>query len=99
MLAPYPVHVPPGTPFAGNEGWVGVGGEPASRAANEVRGHLRVHHNRQALTVANNLVGRDLVCVANDPAPAVFGNRVGGKARGQCGAGEPVSPLELREVE
>jgi hypothetical protein len=49
--------------------------------------------------VANNTVGRNLVCAANDPAPVVYGNQVGGRVRGQCGAGEPVSATELGDGE
>jgi hypothetical protein len=85
--------------FAGNEGFIHIGGGLASCAANEVRGSLRVHDNRQEITVANNTVGQNLICAANEPAPTVFGNQVGGKARGQCGVNEPVDPAELSEAE
>ena len=85
--------------FAGNVGWVQIGGDLATCAANEVQGNLRVHHNRLGITVANNTVGQNLVCAANDPAPVVYGNQVGGTVRGQCGAGEPVSVMELGDGE
>lgn len=85
--------------FADNDGWVSVGGELASCAANVVRGHLRVHHNQQQITIANNAVGRNLVCAANEPAPTVFANQVTGKARGQCGAGEMVDADEIGGAE
>jgi hypothetical protein len=85
--------------FAGNSGWVMVGGDLASCAANDVRGDLRVQHNQQQITVTNNAVGQNLVCTANEPAPTVYANQVGGRARGQCGAGEAVDAGELGDVE
>ena len=85
--------------FAGNVGWVQIGGDLATCAANKVQGNLQVHHNRLGITVANNTVGRNLVCAANDPAPVVYGNQVGGRARGQCGTGGPVSVTELGDGE
>jgi hypothetical protein len=85
--------------FARNKSWVGIGGDLATCTANEVWGNLRVHHNLGGVMVANNTIGRNLVCAANDPAPAVYGNQVGGRARGQCGAGEPVSVTELGDGE
>jgi hypothetical protein len=84
--------------FASNEGWVFLGGGLEGCAPNEVRGTMRVHHNLQETTVANNTVGRDLVCAANEPAPTVYDNRVSGRARGQCGAGEAVAADELGEA-
>ena len=70
--------------FAGNEGWVTIGGDSATCAANQVGGTLRVQRNLQETTVANNTVGGDLICAANAPAPLVFGNQVRGATRGQC---------------
>jgi hypothetical protein len=81
--------------FASNEGWVFLGGGLEGCSANEVRGTMRVHNNLQDTTVANNTVGRDLVCAANEPAPTVYDNQVSGRARGQCGAGEVVAASEL----
>jgi hypothetical protein len=85
--------------FADNEGWVNVGGDLSSCAANTVRGTLRVHHNQQAITVANNAVGRDLVCTANDPAPVAYKNQVAGRTRGQCGVDQAVYLVELGQGE
>lgn len=68
---------------------------PGLCQTNAIRGSLLVHHNRSTTIVANTTVGRNLVCAANDPAPTVYGNQVGGNARGQCGAGEPVATDEL----
>lgn len=85
--------------FAGNSGWIMVGGDLATCTANTVHGTLRVHHNQQAITVANNTVGQHLICAANDPTPTVFANQVRGKARGQCGGNEPVDARELAETE
>jgi hypothetical protein len=85
--------------FAGNKSWVGIGGDLAACGANEVQGNLRLHHNLGGVMLANNTVGRNLVCAANDPAPAVYGNKVGGRVRGQCGVGEPVSATELVDGE
>jgi hypothetical protein len=85
--------------FASNGGGLQIGGDLATCAANKVQGNLRVHHNQSEITVANNTVGRNLVCAANNPAPLVYGNQVGGSVRGQCGAGEPVSATELGDGE
>ncbi|NJO83759.1 MAG: hypothetical protein HC828_13800 [Blastochloris sp.] len=83
--------------FAANKSWVGIGDGSTTCRGNDVRGSIRAHHNLGGVTVANNTVGRNLVCAANDPAPEVSGNRVGGKARGQCGAGETVNTSELSD--
>ncbi|NTU81574.1 MAG: hypothetical protein HGA45_19695 [Chloroflexales bacterium] len=83
----------------GNSGWIMVGGDLATCATNAVHGTLRVHHNQQAITVANNTVGQNLICAANDPAPTVFANQVRGKTRGQCGGNEPMDAQELAETE
>ena len=85
--------------FADNHGWVQIGGDLANCPANEVRGNLRVHHNEQQITVANNAVGQNLVCAANKPAPMVYANEVDGTARGQCGAGEAVDAGELGDTD
>jgi hypothetical protein len=72
---------------------------PGLCSANEVWGTLRVHHNQSDTVVANTTVGRNLICAANEPEPVVYGNQVGGKARGQCGDGEAVDVAELGDIE
>lgn len=84
--------------FAEHRGGLLIGDAPILPgfcSANEVWGNLRVHHNQSDTIIANTAVGRNLVCTANDPAPAVYGNTVGGAARGQCGDGAPVDAVEL----
>ena len=88
--------------FAGHRGGLLIGDDPTAPSycsANQVWGHLRVHHNQSDTIVANTTVGRNLVCAANEPAPAVYGNQVRGTARGQCGAGEPVDARELDDAQ
>jgi hypothetical protein len=75
--------------FAHNKAYTLLGGEFPDCAANNVRGDMHVHYNQQQITVANNTVGRNLVCTANDPAPSVYDNQVGGAARGQCASSAP----------
>ncbi|NJO83949.1 MAG: hypothetical protein HC828_14950 [Blastochloris sp.] len=84
--------------FVNNHGWIAVGGDLTTCAANEVRGSLRVKHNQQTITVANNTVGHDLVCVANEPAPTVYDNHVGGASRGQCNGSEPEEAQKSAET-
>jgi hypothetical protein len=86
--------------FADHRGGLLIGDVPPFLppcSANEVWGNLRVHHNASETIIANTTVGRNLICAANDPAPLVYGNQVGGKARGQCGLNEPVDITELNE--
>ena len=85
--------------IARNEGWIFVGGGVEGCAANQIRGTLRVHHNRQEIHIANNIIWRNLLCAVNEPALFVSGNQVGGKVRGQCGANEPVDMSELGTAE
>jgi hypothetical protein len=85
--------------FTDNRGGLLIGGDPALCAANEVQGHLRLHHNQSETTVAHNTIGQNLVCAANDPAPTAFDNQVGGTTRGQCGTNEPVDATELTDSE
>lgn len=88
--------------FSEHEGGLFIGDHPfypGFCSANEVGGNLRVHHNQSDTIVAATTVGEDLICAANDPAPAVYGNQVGGEARGQCGEGETVDVAELGDVE
>jgi hypothetical protein len=88
--------------FAEHRGGLLIGDDPTFPgfcSANEVWGNLRVHHNQSDTIVANTSVGQNLVCAANDPAPAVYENQVGGKARGQCGLNETVDIAELDDGE
>ncbi len=72
---------------------------PGLCSANEVWGTIRVHHNQSDTVIAFTTIGRNLICAANEPAPAVYGNTVGGTARGQCGDGEVVGAAELGNLE
>lgn len=76
--------------FTANTSWLGLGGGLETCTGNNVQGNLRVDHNLGGVTVANNTIKQNLLCAANDPAPEVDGNQVGGKARGQCRSDEAV---------
>lgn len=84
--------------FAEHRGGLLIGDAPLLPgvcSANEVWGSLRVHHNQSDTIIAFTTIGRNLVCAANEPAPALYGNTIGGTARGQCGDGAAVDAAEL----
>ena len=76
--------------FASNAWRLAIGGGPFACDGNEVGGTLTVHQNEggtmipNPITIANNIVGRDLDCTGNAPPPTGGNNQVEGNKEGQC---------------
>ncbi len=70
--------------FAGNSTKLAIGGGAYLCDGNTVRGTLAVHQNQGTITIADNIVRGDLICIGNEPAPTGSGNQVTGSKQDQC---------------
>jgi hypothetical protein len=67
--------------FPGNCFYPGTG-----PAGDTINGSVSVTSNSAPVVLNNNLIGKDLTCRGNQPAPSGAGNVVDGSATGQCKA-------------